>query len=387
MSLVLKDSTAMHLGESIDCRYLTLAIEFYDWETPKTQSFVLDVLDWVNGLVNDNFVSCWKMDNHSVGTKWFSDKANERIQEGLHCFFSLEAYWKNEKVKTKQQLRQWRRFVQYGTSMMEWPPPGWSVDFADYWNNNILPYAKDKAALQQAITQLFHEKGRYAKGVCYTPDVECAISINSQADTRHLRQGRISLYVSAFALAEHLSKTAEIWKEKLIDVAQKYGDLDGRVMLQPQTLAQSSPYMVYFDDGQKQSRHYLPGIEWANVLSSDVQELLDWEKDNGPCEDTVQYTLLPGGCMLFASRRSILEYDVDDALLLKAWLKEALFPGPGLGYSLPLMMKLVRSSGEIIRMPRKDWAIVPVLEEEIEIWGSQLRFDTKKKGDSLREPN
>lgn len=374
MSLVLKDSTAMHLGENIDCRYLTLSIEVHDWETPKTQSFVLDVLDWVNGLVNDNFVSSWKMDNRSVGTKRFSDKAKERIQEGLTCFFGLEAYWKNEKVKTKQQLHQWRRFVQYGTSMMGWPPPGWSVDFADYWNNNILPYARDKAALQQAITQLFHEKGRYAKGVCYTPDVECAIFINSQADTRHLRQGSIFLSVSAFALAELLSETAEMWKEKLIELAQKYGDLDGRVMLQPRTLVSSSPYMVYFDDGQKRSLHYLPGVEWANVLSSGAQELLAWKKDNGPCEDTVQYTFLPGGCLLFASRRSILEYDVDDALLLKAWLKEALFPGPGLGYSLPLMMKPIRSSGEIIRMPRKDWAIVPVLEEEIEIWDSQLRF-------------
>lgn len=376
MSLVLKDSTAMHLGEIIDCRYLTLAIEFYNWEKAQTQTLVLEVLDWINSLVDDNFVSSWKIDNRSVGAKGISDKARERIQESPMCFFGLESYWKNEKVKTKQQLRQWQRFVQYGTSMMEWPPPGWSVDFADYWNHNILPYANDKAALQQAITQLFQKKGRYAKGVCYTPDVEFAIFLDSQADTRHLRQGRIFLYTSAFALAEHLSETAELWKEKLIDFAQKYGNLDGRVMLQPRAFVYSSPYMTYFDDRQKRSQHYLPGVEWANVLSPGMQELLDWEENDGPYEDTIQCASLPGGCLLFASRRSILEYDVDDALLLKSWLREALCPGPGLGYSIPQMMKPIRSSGEMIRIPRKDWAIVPVLEEEIEIWGSQLRFDS-----------
>ena len=191
MSLVLKDSTAMHLGEIIDCRYLTLAIEFHDLETSHTQSLVLDILDWVNSLVDNNFISSWKIDNHSVGIKGFYDKAKETLQKGSMCFFGMEAYWKNEKIKTKQQLRQWQRFVQYGTCMMGWSPPGWSVDFADYWNSHILPHAKDKVALKKALKQLFQEKARHAIGVCYTPDVECAVFLDSQKDAQHLRQGKI----------------------------------------------------------------------------------------------------------------------------------------------------------------------------------------------------
>ena len=167
---------------------------------------------------------------------------------------------------------------------------------------------------------------------------------------------------------------AEAWKKALINFAQKYGDLDGRVMLQPRVLAYSSPHMVYFDDGRKIPYGYLPGVEWANILSPKAQELLSWEGQDRPTEDAIECTPLPGGGLLFASRRNILEYDVDDALLLKSWIKEALCPGPGIGFPLSIIMRPARQQGEIMRMPRKDWAIVPVLEEEIEIWGSQLRF-------------
>lgn len=376
MSLVLKDSTAMHLGEIIDCRYLTLAIEFHDLETSHTQSLVLDILDWVNSLVDNNFISSWKIDNHSVGIKGFYDKAKETLQKGSMCFFGMEAYWKNEKIKTKQQLRQWQRFVQYGTCMMGWSPPGWSVDFADYWNSHILPHAKDKVALKKALKQLFQEKARHAIGVCYTPDVECAVFLDSQKDAQHLRQGKILLYVSSFALAERISETAKIWKEIMILLAQKYKNLDGRVMLQPRASAYSSPYMVYFSDEKKRSQGYLPGVEWANVLSPRAQGLLTWKEKDSPPEDIIECAPLPGGCLLLASHRNILEYDVDDALLLKSWIKEALCPGPGMGYSLPLIMRPASLLGEGMRIPRKDWAIVPILEEEIEIWGSQLRFDS-----------
>lgn len=376
MGLLLNDSTAMHIGEIIDCRYLTLAIEFHDLEKSHAQSLVLDVLDWINGQIDDNFVSSWKIDNRSVGTKGFSNKAKEKLQGDSTCFLGVEAYWKNERIETKQQLRQWRHFVQYETYMLGWPSPGWSVDFADYWNNNILPHAKDKVALKQAIKQLFQEKGRHMIGVCYTPDVECAIFLNPQKGACHLRQGKILIHVSAFALAEFLSETAERWKERLINLAQKHSDLDGRVMLQPRALAYSSPYMAYFDGGRKLPQGYLLGVEWANVLSPKAQELLSWEGQDRPPEDAIECTPLPGGGLLFASRRNILEYDVDDALLLKSWIKEALYPGPGLGYSLPLIMRPANPQGTIVRMPRKDWAIVPILEEEIEFWGSQLRFDS-----------
>lgn len=376
MGLLLNDSTAMHIDEIIDCRYLILSLEFHDLEEAKAQSFVLEVLEWINSQIDNNFVSSWKIDGRSVGAKNLGGKARETLQEHDMCFFSMEAYWKNEKISTKQQLRQWRRFIQWESYNMGWPPRDWSVDFADYWNNHILPHAKDKVALKQAILQLFREKNRHAIGVCRTSDVEASISLQSQEDAQHLRRGKIRICASAFALAKYLPETAEMWKTMLIAFAQKYNSLNGRVMLQPYGLGNQSPYMTYFENGKKLPPWYLPGVEWANVLSPDVQEELEWDESDSPHEDTIECVHLPGGCMLFASRRSILEYDIEDALLLKSWLKEVLCPGPGIGYPFSMIMHPVSQQGELTRMPRKNWAIVPILEEEIQILGPVLYFNS-----------
>ncbi len=376
MSLFLNESTAMHLGEIIDCRYLTLAMEFYDLKESQAQAFVLDALDWINDSLSENFIVSWQINNRSVGTKSLPSQARKVLQETSINLLQLKAFWKSEKISTKQQLRQWHHFIQRESCLMGWPQPGWSVDFADYWNRHILPCAKDKVALKQALKQLFMEKDRHLIGVCYTPDIDCAIFLNSQDDAPNLRQGQILLSVSAFALADCLSETAEKWKEIMITFSQKYKNLDGRVMLQPRALAYASPYMTYFDDGQKQSRGYLPGVEWANILSPRAQGLLPWNEKSGPREEAIQCMQLPGGCLLLASRRSIVEYDVDDALLMKSWAKDALYPGPGLWYALPIIMRPAHPLQANIRLPRKDWAIVPILEEEIEILGSQLRFSS-----------
>ena len=376
MRLFLNDSTAMHLGEIIDCRYLTLAIEFRDCEKSHAQSLILDVLDWISFLLSDNLIVSWQINNHSVSTKSFPIQTRKALQETSKCYLQLNAYWKTEKINTKQQLRQRNSFLRREAGMMGWPQPGWSADFADYWNNHILPCAKDTAALKLALKQLFLEKGRHLEGVCYTPDIDCAIFLDSQDDSQNLHQGRILLSASAFALGNRLSETAEVWKEKLIAFAQKYTNLNGRVMLQPKALAYASPYMMYFDNGTNLTNSYLPGVEWANVLSPRAQSLLPWNEINGSDEESIQCIRLSGGGLLLASRRSVLEYDVDDALLLKSWTKEALYPGPGLGYSLPIILRSAHPLQANVRLPRKDWAIVPILEEEIEIIGSQLRFSS-----------
>jgi hypothetical protein len=376
MSLLLNESTAMHLGDFIDCRYLTLSLEFYELEQSHTQLLVFDMLDWINLLLSDRFIASWKINNRGVSTKSLPSQARKVLQETSINLLQLNAFWKSEKINTKQQLDQWHRFIQRESCLMGWPQPGWSADFADYWNDHILPYAKDKAALRMALKQLFLEKDRHLVGVCYTPDIDCAIFLDSQNDAHRLRHGRILLSVSAFALGDSLSETAEKWKDIMITFAQKYKNLDGRVMLQPRALAYSSPYMTYFDDGQKYSQGYLPGVEWANVLSPRAQELLPWSEKRGPCEEAIQCRPLSGGGLLLASNKPVMEYDIDDALLLKSIVKDALYPGPGLSYPLPVILRPAYPTQANIRFPRKDWAIVPIFEEEIEIIGSQLCFSS-----------
>ena len=368
MNLFLHDSVAMHLGEIIDCRYLTLAIEYWDLDAAQAKAMALEGLEFIIGQLGDECISAWEINNHSVNPTTLRQRAEAALGNSA-CEIHFEAYRKSERVSTRQQLRQWNSYLRREASLTIRPNPGWSVDFADYWNNFILPHAKDKYTLKQALVQLFQEPGRYLQGVCWTPDVDGAIF----ADRLDSGSGRILLSASAYALGDALEKTAQHWKDTLIAISEKYRNMNGRVMLQPKVLAYGSPYMAYFDDGVETAVG-LPGVEWANVLSPQMQERLPQTAMHAPSEAGIQCVQLHGGGLLLASRKAVEDYDVTDALQLKKLVKDALCPGPGIGYALPVIMHPVTLDQSNTRFPRANWAIVPIEENEINIVGSVLRF-------------
>lgn len=369
MKLFLHDSVAMHLGEIIDCRYLTLAMEYHDLDITQTKALVLDALEFIACQLGDDLICAWKINNRSMSMKsmrqWV-DTVLEKGASGIH----FEAYRKSEKISTQQQIRLWNNYLRREASLTIRPHSGWSVDFADYWNKRILPYAKDKPALKQALVQMFQEPGRYLQSVCWTPDVDGAIFPGGFDE----RNGRILFSVSSYALGEELEKTAQHWKEILIAFAEKYRNLDGRVMLQPKVMTYGSPHMSYFDDGRKDCEG-LPGVEWANVLSPQAQEWLTWTVEQVPQSEGIQCAQLAGGGLLLASRKAVKDYDVADALQLKMLIKDALYPGPGIGYALSVIMRPVTPGQSNTHFPRANWAVVPILEEEIQIVESMLRFE------------
>ena len=373
MSLILEDSVAMHFSEIIDCRYLTIALEYRDLEQPAAKMLALELLDFMTEQIDDYFVAQWHIDNRSIGRKNLRKKIEEALDAGV-CYSYVSAYNKSAEISTQQQFREWHSYLRRSASLTVRPLSGLSLDYVEYWNQLIYPHAHDKTALKQAFIQLFRESGRYLRGVCWSADVEGFLFHNT-LDVSNDHLNRFGFSVSAFALKDQLEVTADKWKKKLISLSEKYVSLNGRIMLQPRSFHQSSPYMDYFVSQPKDIEDMLPGVEWVNVISPQTQEWLPEDIVAVAQNADVQCSVLNGGGLLIGSPKTIRDYDVEDAVQLKMLLKDSLFPGQCSGYPLQVIMRplTVRS---LCNHPRKNWAIVPILEDEIHIVGSTLYFQT-----------
>ena len=166
-------------------------------------------------------------------------------------------------------------------------------------------------------------------------------------------------------------------------------------MLQPfyATVKGNSPYMRYFGshlrkDGSHEqaecaphewySTYYLNGIEWANIISPLAQGHFPTEWFNeANISNGIQIQKLQNGCILAKMSSSIEEYDITDSIVMKRTLLPALFPG---GSYIPLkaLFKPIVNNSFMVNFPRSDWAIVPVLDDEVYVVGTDLVFQSNK---------
>ena len=79
---------------------------------------------------------------------------------------------------------------------------------------------------------------------------------------------------------------------------------------------------------------------------------------------------LKNGAFMLRSEKDIDAFDVDDALKLKEIAADALYPG-GTTFALS---RILPREGKLPFLLRKDWAIIPVFESEIEVVAKDLVF-------------
>jgi hypothetical protein len=158
-------------------------------------------------------------------------------------------------------------------------------------------------------------------------------------------------------------------------------------MLQPVTTAKGgSPYMDYFgayrnsdgshiDVGYTPNEwyysYYLCGVEWANVISPLARKHIPQLISEAAITKTVAVEEVNSGAILLKSQNEITQFDIDDSTVLKQLVQDALYPG-GSEFSVKKMLDLNSIKQNCAALPRHNWAIVPVLEEEIEIVGSKI---------------
>ncbi len=377
-------STAEALGTAIDCRCLYLNLEFYDLPADKAASMGEDIIRW-QAKLTEGFVVHRTCYDHVVSV----DKALLDLKEsvdGSYCFGMIQTgYVKSDVVYNKRSMKAYGREAMDSTVdnfVGERPP-----QYQTLWNE-LFPNGRESdeeiCRKYYGIFQMPHKKLCHGY---YFPDSDSLLILDPYKNDEKLFWGEYTFYICAYCLQDGTDAMAEYFREFLTELSNKYGNLNGRVMLQPYGSGKS-PYTRYFDcndnkDGSHEDAgraarewyqtYYLPGVEWFNIISPLVQERL------AECPGGEK---LPGGGLVLKSSKPITQYDVEDAVAMKKILLPVL---PEIGIQLSVKETFDGFHQNTIKyydryLPRCDWAIVPILEDEIKIYWGTICF-YKSKGD------
>jgi hypothetical protein len=124
------------------------------------------------------------------------------------------------------------------------------------------------------------------------------------------------------------------------------------------------------------STYYLCGIEWANIISPLAAQHIPNLLEDASTVPNVCVKQMENGSFFLRSSKPIDQVDVSDLLPMKRLVYPALYPD---GSIIPirhlvLSEKTVFSDFFLGTCPRSNWAIIPMLENEIETVYTDLVF-------------
>ena len=118
--------------------------------------------------------------------------------------------------------------------------------------------------------------------------------------------------------------------------------------------------------------YYLCGVEWFNILSPQAKYHIR-EMASHQNRTDIYIHMHDSGSLLVKSTKPITQYSYDDACEIKRIVLPALFPGKN---AIPLRAIYPWSGSQRVYAwcPRNDWAIVPVVQTELKIIGTDIVF-------------
>lgn len=387
-----------HMGELGDGRNLTLAIEFYEFEQDTAVAFVKDNLNFLSEKVHSGMISLWKCEGRTISDRKLSEKIITAITEGMGAEVSFEGYLPTQEYSTSSSIMKYRGQLRRIMRPAREGLPDLSIDFEDYWaslfKDNMFPKTTyDEKKISECVWTLFREKGKYLTSARYGPDTSGFLGLSPYRSHPSSFYGSMKLSVSSFGVGRYVDEIAELFVEHLTMLSEKYVQLNGRVMLQPPSISPgASPYMDYFgshlnSDGSNievnQSpvewyrTYYLPAIEWANIISPRVNKRISFLDTDIGSSTGVLCKKYKNGSILLKNKNVISNYCIEDALKLKEMVREVLYPG-STDFSIKQMLRKDLNSFQLSSFPRHNWAIVPILRDEICIIGSRLVFRSKR---------
>ncbi|MBQ8814996.1 MAG: hypothetical protein IJZ85_10945 [Lachnospiraceae bacterium] len=382
-------STAEQVGNVIDGRELTLAIEFYRLSQTQVKAFCEDALCWLEELTDNGFVrKRFDSSNKSTTQQKALMELQRRIHAGLYWSYGMEGFVYSPVVYNIKSMNQYRRRAVeiLHEKKLDWT----SVDYVAYWDELFPEGRPDDDQIKQNIVRLFNEEKRKAMTGFGMPDVHASISICSYESNPGLYWGYFRVRFSAYSLNRYVNEVARRFVEFGLHMSETYINVNARVQLQPPVIGYSCSHMRYFGtDGRVDQSHvkekcmaaewyptyYLPGVEWMNIISPLVRKHIpDVNGQNAHSKD-VTISELNGGGLLIGSTKEIDQYQIVDARMLKHLLYPALYPGSSyITLSKLFRPKEQRGKLHLMTFPRNNWAIVPMFEEEIKIVSTYLVF-------------
>ena len=377
-------STAMHIGPTIDCRCLSIMAEFYELSREEALQLAQDVIVWSEKFYGKDFIAKRTVGRQIISLKGLLAKLDNELQPGCGLSYIEEAMVKSPVVYNGMTFRKYLHQIRWGVSCGSMHV---SADYCDYWNRLFSDLPLDDDAIRQRIYRIFQEKNKQNIASYHLTDTQAGLIINPYRNFPNCYYGCYDFSISAYCLQGHIEDAADRLKSFAEFLSSKYQKINVRVMLQPIVGPDRNPYMTIFGrygmvDGSHEEAncteqewyptYYVPGVEWFNILSPKASAHLDLNSCNETTDmATIQTT--SNGATVIASRNTITQYDVPDAIALKQLTLPALYPGRSY-LKLKGLMNNQITCQTLGVFPRSNWAIIPVLEEEIDVFSGYLVF-------------
>lgn len=421
-------SAVLNYGEIIDCRNLVLAFEFFELAYEDARRLSEQMAQWLLGFLEEDFVIQWKINGRAISLRSLPEVLNSKFVNGSRLQFYAGGYLKSPLVYNLQSYRRIHRYLSIpglpgicDNPTLTIPPEylqaeaagkdirkldrlnaegkspeviSWdcdsdysgfhSADFLSYWKELFGNGLPTNTEVCQRVFKLFSEKGRYYQNTYPATDIHASFGAFPYRNVPQLYHGTFSFCLNSHCAGSHRNEVAELLLAFSKELSKRYGNINARVMLQP-VYDGISPYMHYFgsnrlgdgsyrETGQLQSEwyesYYMRGVEWGNILSPRLMAHLPCLKEDSITTKNIQLENLGNGAYMLRSLIEIDSFDVEEALELKKLVVDALYPG-GTSYSIS---RLFPKEGFSPKLLRKDWAIVPIFESEINIIAKDLVF-------------
>lgn len=377
-------STALFAGEPIDCRCLILAAEFYNLSRQQTQEMADDFTQWIEDFVREKFVIRIMVGGKWVGKAKRLHNLKTTLDAQMGWAYGMEGMALSPVVHSLKTFNGYFQNVHRGLYRSMHIQRGVSIDYRDFWNN-LFAEKMDSYQIKQNILRIFREESKYLLSTYDLPDVQAYMTCTPYKKKPDLYYGSFAIHLSSACAGQVLSEISNEFSLFARYLSEKYVKLNARVMLQPNIGPFCNPYMSLFStlthvDGSHEennctknewySTYYIPGVEWFNIISPLAKTHLS---EIPFAQPTIAAERLSGGGLAIGSTKSILAFDVRDALELKKLVYPALFPGMRT-ISLRTLFQDEIAQKSMSVFPRSNWALIPVFEEEVDVVYTNLVF-------------
>lgn len=375
---------------AFDCRGLRLAFEFYQLTRDEVCLLTQDVLRFWDEITAEQFVGSWSIDGKDVSNKAMKQYVMDVIPYKAPGVLFYRGCVRSSIIPNKTAAIVAVRKRNYDPDIPL--KLGVSTDYMDYCKSRLGKEKPDKDRFLEFVRNTFRLEDK--RIFSYWPGDDLRMTFHAlpyKSDPSGL-YGAFRMEICGACLGEKLNPMAELWRDYLQKLSEKYGKINGRVMFQPaRGISSASPYMRYFgcnlmhdfsheEMGLKETEwyptYYLCGVEWANVISPLAATHVPQLKAEDNLQPDIQIKSLNSGGILVASKRPINEFDVSHLRTMKELVYPALYPGRSAITFSSLFFEDMQGHCHFnyMNFPREDWANVPMLDHEIDVVSTCLVY-------------
>ena len=360
-------STISALGKVIDCRKLIISGSFFSL----TQAQADDLFRAFYDFINDSFlrfsVLDWRFRDWALRDPDIALRT-KKLKNGAYTSTCM-GYVVGEIVYNKTTLRKYLRNIMYPLMPRELVGIDESVDFAEYYDSNVLSQVGNNERLKTALLELFDADGHMHQGEFIEPDIQAGFINIPMRATDGLYYGTFGLDISYFCLNNELEQWADEFCAFGKKLAERYSNINCGITLE--SLPQ--PYAAYYGRYPKNCdpiflqtslreyvrSFYLTDVFWANIICKKTCGLgIILPEDTE--SDEIEFEKLSGGGIFIRARNPISAVKTCDLKRIKRSIYSTIMPREN---EMPLSQRL-----------RRRWENVPVFENELFVTDKGVKF-------------